>query len=153
MSYKNCCDVSRIYTGIMKILILHGPNMNLLGLRSAKIGAQETLDRVNRALRKEVRNKEIDLKILQTHDEGKAVTFLHRNRNKAQGLIFSPGAWIQSGYVIKDTLDLIQIPYNTVCFEKQDSTLFPSELSVCEENPIEAYIQCLKQLLNKINSN
>ena len=128
----------------MKILILHGPNMNLLGLRSAKIGAQVTLDRVNRALRKEVRNKEIDLKILQTHDEGKAVTFLHRNRNKAQGLIFSPGAWIHSGYVINDTLDLI---------EKQDSTLFPSELSVCEENPIEAYIQCLKQLLNKINSN
>ena len=135
----------------MKILVLHGPNMNLLGLRSAKSGFHVTLDKVNRALRKEVRNQDINLKIFQTHDEGKAVTFLHRNRNKAQGLIISLGPWSRSGYVIKDTLDLIQIPYNTVFLEKNDSMLFPCDLGVCEENPIEAYVQCLKLLLLKIN--
>ena len=134
----------------MKILILHGPNMNLLGIRSSKIGTKVTLDKVNRALRIQIRKKDIELKIFQTHNEAKAVTFLHRNRNKAQGLVFSPGAWYQSGYVIKDTLDLIKIPYNTVCFEKNDSMLFPAELNVGDENPIEAYIKSLHILTEKI---
>ena len=47
----------------MTILILHGPNLNLLGLKSSKAGEKLTLDKVNRAIRLHVRNKDIDLKI------------------------------------------------------------------------------------------
>ena len=51
----------------MTILILHGPNLNLLGLKSSESGEKLTLDKVNRAIRLHVRNKDIDLKIIQTH--------------------------------------------------------------------------------------
>ena len=51
----------------MTILILHGPNLNLVGLKSAKTGEKLTLDKINRAIRLHVRKKDINLKIIQTH--------------------------------------------------------------------------------------
>ena len=63
----------------MKILILHGPNMNLIGLRSFHNAQCITLDKINRNLKIRTRNTNIKLKILQTHNEAKAVSFLHRN--------------------------------------------------------------------------
>ena len=53
----------------MTILILHGPNLNLVGLKSAKAGEKLTLDKINRAIRLYVRKKDINLKIIQTHKE------------------------------------------------------------------------------------
>ena len=58
----------------MKLLIIHGPNMNLFGIRSSKKGDNITLDKINRHLRKFVRDKEIELKIIQTHNESKIVS-------------------------------------------------------------------------------
>ena len=60
----------------MNILIIQGPNINLIGLRSAKIGEKVTLDKVNQGLRKQAnkRPEEITLKILQTHKVEKAMT-------------------------------------------------------------------------------
>ena len=51
----------------MTILILHGPNLNLLGLKASKLKKRLTLDKDNRAIRKHDRDKGITLKILQTH--------------------------------------------------------------------------------------
>ena len=131
----------------MKILVLHGPNLNLLGLRSAKLGTNITLDKVNRALRREVRNSEVELKILQTHDEAKAVTFLHYNRNKAHGLVFAPGPWYQSGVIIKDTLEIIQLPYVTVHFEKTDEMILNPLSIIINENPVNSYTEGLKKII------
>ena len=55
----------------MTILILHGPNLDLVGLKSAKAGEKLTLDKINRAIRLHVRKKDINLKIIQTHKECK----------------------------------------------------------------------------------
>ena len=79
----------------MNILIIQGPNINLIGLRSAKIGEKVTLDKVNQGLRKQAnkRPEEITLKILQTHKVEKAMTLIHRNRNWANGIIIAPMAW------------------------------------------------------------
>ena len=51
----------------MTILILQGPNLNLLGLKSSTIGDKLTLDRFNKAIRLHIRNKKIKLKIVQTN--------------------------------------------------------------------------------------
>ena len=131
----------------MTILVLHGPNLNLLGLRSAKLGSTITLNKVNRALRRAIRNSEIELKILQTHDEAKAVTFLHCNSNKAQGLLFAPGPWYQSGVLIKDTLEIIQLPYVTVHFEKTDEMILNPLSIIINENPVNSYTEGLKKII------
>ena len=66
----------------MKILIIHGPNLNLFGLWSSKNNQTITLDKINRHIRKYVRNKNIQVKIIQTHNETKIVSYIQNNRNK-----------------------------------------------------------------------
>ncbi|NQU68228.1 MAG: type II 3-dehydroquinate dehydratase [Candidatus Marinimicrobia bacterium] len=136
----------------MVILILHGPNMNLIGLRSVKAGTQVTLDKINRAVRKQVRNEEITLKILQTHDEAKAITFLQRNRNSADGLIISPEAWHISAYTLADTLSLVEIPYITVSFARQEKNLFRGIHSVVNPDSIAGYVEALEKMKTYIKA-
>lgn len=133
-----------------QLLILHGPNMNLLGLQSAHVGTRYTLDKVNRALRKSVRNSNFSLKIYQTHDEAKSVTFLHRNRNSASGILITPGPWFENGYVLKDTLELLQIPYLTLSFINRENTIFHPDKIVVDTDPMQAYLQALENLMNQL---
>ena len=101
----------------MKILIIHGPNMNLLGLKSAIQGTHVTLDKVNRHIRRFVRDKDIELKIVQSHNENKIVSYLHRNRNKFDGAILTPGVWTNIGYLLEETLLLINLDFVSIYFD------------------------------------
>ena len=94
----------------MNILILQGPNLNLIGLKSVKRGKRITLDKINTGIRRYIRNKDITVKIYQTHDISKAVTLLQRNRNWADGIIISPGVWSAYEAILVDTIELIAIP-------------------------------------------
>ena len=105
---------------MIKILILHGPNTNLLGVWGAKYKKNVTLDKVNREIRKYIREKEIDIKIIQSNNEDKAVSYIQKNRKKIDGLIITPGPWQQSGYIICDLLDLLQIPFITISYKKNE---------------------------------
>ena len=97
-----------------KILVIHGPNMNLLGCRKKEEGRRITLDKLNRHIRKEAKKLGLSLIIIQTNDESRAVNHLQRKRTKIKGILLLPGPWQKSGYVIKDTLDILSIPYITV---------------------------------------
>jgi len=101
----------------MKILILHGPNLNLLGLKSFKSGEKLTLDKVNRAIRLHVRNKDIKLKIIQTHKEYIAINFIQRNRNSAAGLVFIPTSWAKYNQTLLETIKICSLPTATVYFD------------------------------------
>lgn len=93
-----------------KILIIHGPNMNLLGLRIRADGCKITLDKLNRHLRKTAKKTGLTLTIIQTNDEGRAVNHLQGQRKKIKGILLFPGPWQKSGHVIKETLDILSIP-------------------------------------------
>ena len=95
-----------------KILIIQGPNMNLLGYRFKDI--KITLDKLNIHIRKTAKKFKFKLIIIQTNDESKAVTVLQRQRNKICSALIFPGPWQQSGFVLKDTLELLKIPYITI---------------------------------------
>ena len=97
---------------IKKILIIQGPNMNLLGYRFKKI--KITPDKLNACLRKEAKKFEFKLIIFQTNDESRAATVLQQYRNKIFCILLFPGPWQQSGHVLKDTLELLKIPYITI---------------------------------------
>jgi len=94
----------------MNILIIQGPNLNLIGVKSAKLGKSVTLDKINKGIRRYIREKGITIKIYQTHSIEKTVTLLQRNRNWANGLIIAPGVWSTYEAIISDTLELIDIP-------------------------------------------
>ena len=104
-----------------KILVIHGPNMNLLGLRKKGDGGGITLGKLNRHLRKVATDIGLSLVIFQTNDESRAVNYLQKQRKKIKGILIFPGPWQKSGYVIKDTLEILSIPYITVSLgEKTD---------------------------------
>ena len=104
----------------MKLLILHGPNTNLIGVWSANNKKRITLDKINREIRKHIRQKKIEINILQTNKEEKAVTYIQKNRNKIHGIIITPGPWQNSGFILSDLLDLIQIPFMTISYKKNE---------------------------------
>tara|TARA_B100000315_G_C14271158_1_gene448738 strand:+ start:212 stop:631 length:420 start_codon:yes stop_codon:yes gene_type:complete len=104
-----------------KILVIHGPNMNLIGLRKRKDGGRITLDKLNRHLQQTAIELGISLTIFQTNDESRAVKHLQVQRKKIKGILLFPGPWQQSGHVIKDTLEILSIPCITISLgEKTD---------------------------------
>ena len=101
----------------MKILILHGPNLNLIGKISAKNKETVTLDKINKSIKRFCRGKDIELKIFQTHKIFQAINFLQRNRNYSNKLIFTPMSWSLYEYSLLETIkicnyDLLQISFN-----------------------------------------
>ena len=139
----------------MKVLIIHGPNMNLLGLYSKN---RLTLDKLNRAIKQHIRESDLTAKISQTHDQKKFISLLQANRNKVDAFIINIGPWHPTAYLIKETLNILKVPYiivehSTNNIEGHDKLL---DLSVFEEKYIikndsieNAYIEALNQLLNK----
>ena len=105
----------------MKILVIHGPNLNLLGLWSSKIHKKKiTLDKLNKHIRRYIRNKNIEIKIFQTHKENKAVSYIQNNRKKIDGIILIPGPWQYSAYILSDLLNLTEIPFVTITYKEKD---------------------------------
>lgn len=94
----------------MNILIIQGPNLNLMGVKSAKLGKLVTLDKINKGIRRYIREKDITVKIYQTHNIEKTITLLQRNRNWANWIIIAPGVWSTYEAILVDTLELIEIP-------------------------------------------
>ena len=88
----------------MNILVLHGPNLNLLGSISAQSKQRLTLDKLNTVLRRHVRSLDINIKIYQTHKVFQAINYIQRNRNWADGFLFAPMAWARYEYSILDAI-------------------------------------------------
>ena len=128
----------------MKLLVLHGPNMNLLGVRSAQKGENITLDKINRHIRRYIRDKNIEIKIIQTHSEVKAVSYIQNNRNNFDGLILTPGAWNESGYILQDLLQLIQLKHVLINLNKYDKNkLFSSDKNIYNDNILTSFEEAL----------
>ena len=114
----------------MNILILQGPNLNLLGLKSSKTKNRLTLDKLNKEIKKHLRDKDVKLKIYQTHKQFQAVNYLQRNRKWANGIIIIPTSWARNEYTILETINIIDIPTSIIYFNE------PFALGGAEESSI-----------------
>ena len=140
----------------MKILVLQGPNLNLVGVKSAQAWKRVTLDKINKMLQREVRNTEIELKIFQTHKIYMAISFLQRNRNTASGILIAPMAWAKYEYSLLETLELIQLPVVQVFLEnnldKNQSILSPVSVeTVHNDDSVLAFKLGLKTLVKHLS--
>ena len=141
----------------MNILILHGPNLNLIGNISAKLGNKITLDKINTGVRHYVRNTEITLKIFQTHKVYQAINFIQRNRNWANGLLFAPMSWAQYEYSICESIRIshintIQLLFNDDYDEinENNSIFTKTAIETITGKPDKVYIDGIKSL-TKLN--
>ena len=141
----------------MNILILQGPNLNLLGLKSSQSNEKLTLDKLNKAIHLHVKNNNINLKFLQTHKEFQAINFLQRNRNWANSLLFIPTSWAKNNHTILETINLIQIKTSLVFFStkysfgtiKKDSIYKDSNHTIFSGDPVNACIDGLNFLIKE----
>jgi 3-dehydroquinate dehydratase-2 len=140
----------------MNILIIQGPNLNLIGVKSAKRGKRVTLDKINRGIRRYIREKDIEAKIYQTHSIEKTVTLLQRNRNWADGIIIAPGVWSIYEAVLLDILQIIEIPTIEVYDEDDNPNYMKTSLlsSYCKETIFaseeEMFIKAIKFLQSEL---
>ncbi len=93
-----------------KILVLHGPNLNLLGERNPDVYGKMTLRQVNVQLRKSAQELGVSLQIFQSNSEGDLIDLLHHYRKKVDGVVINPGAYTHYSYALRDAIDSIALP-------------------------------------------
>lgn len=94
----------------MKILILHGPNLNLLGTREPDVYGSLTLEDINNKLIELGKELGADVKCLQSNHEGALIDALHDARTWASGVVFNPGGYTHTSVALRDAISAIQIP-------------------------------------------
>ena len=94
----------------MKILVLHGSNLNLLGTREPEVYGSMTLDDINNKLTELGKELNAEIKCLQSNHEGALIDALHEARTWANGVVFNPGAYTHTSIALRDAISAIQIP-------------------------------------------
>lgn len=94
----------------MKILLINGPNLNMLGIREKNIYGTLMYKDIMRDLKKYATSKDIKLKVYQSNSEGKLVTKIQKAYKKYDGIIINPGAYTHTSIAILDALKAVDIP-------------------------------------------
>lgn len=94
----------------MKILVVHGPNLNLLGKRIKEIYGDKTLEEINRLLRQLATELGVELVTFQSNSEGALIDFIQKESPAANGIIINPGALTHYGFSLRDALDDTNLP-------------------------------------------
>ena len=93
-----------------KILVLHGPNLNLLGQREVEIYGSLTLDALNNQLRRFAKEKGFVVETYQSNSEGDLVTKIQEAKGTFDALVINPAAYTHTSVAIRDALAAVDIP-------------------------------------------
>ena len=94
----------------MRILVLHGPNLNLFGRREPQIYGTLTLAEINQRLEALARELEVELVIVQSNHEGALVDALHEHIDQAAGAVINPAGLTQHGVSLHDAIKAMPFP-------------------------------------------
>ena len=93
-----------------KILVLHGPNLNLLGEREPGIYGFLSMEEINNKLKEESTKLEVELAFNQSNSEGALIDILHQARKEQDGVVFNPGGYTHTSVALRDAIAAIHIP-------------------------------------------
>ncbi len=103
----------------MKILIIHGPNLNLVGEREKEIYGEKALDEIDSLLREQAESMGIEIATFQSNSEGALIDFIQAESSRSDGIIINPGALTHYGLSLRDaladaTLPLIEVHLSNI---------------------------------------
>jgi 3-dehydroquinate dehydratase II len=94
----------------LSVLVLHGPNLNLLGLREPGIYGVSTLAEIDARLVEIGRSLQVEIHSYQSNHEGGLVDVIHEARNSHQGIVINAGAYTHTSVALRDAISAVQIP-------------------------------------------
>lgn len=95
---------------MLNILVLHGPNLNLLGQREPGIYGSLTLDDINHQLLSDAESLSASLSFYQSNHEGALIDAIHAAAGIHEGLLINPGAYTHTSVAIRDAIAAVQLP-------------------------------------------
>ncbi len=96
--------------GAIRILVINGPNLNLLGEREPAVYGRKTLPEIVSDMRLHCKGKPVRLRFFQSNHEGAILDCIHRNRRWAHGMVINPGALTHYSYSLRDAIAAVGIP-------------------------------------------
>jgi 3-dehydroquinate dehydratase-2 len=108
---------------LKRFLVIHGPNLNLLGTREKEVYGTVTLAEIDQDLRKLAAELGVELEFLQSNHEGEIVGAIHAGMGKVQGLLINPGAYTHTSVAIRDAVAGAGLP----CVEVHLSNIYARE--------------------------
>jgi 3-dehydroquinate dehydratase-2 len=95
---------------MFKILLINGPNLNLLGTREPEAYGSVTLEKINRRLQAYAADKGVEVRTFQSNHEGAIIDAIHQAVDWADGLVINPGAYTHYSYAIRDAIAAVGLP-------------------------------------------
>jgi len=144
-----------------RLLVLHGPNLNLLGSREPEHYGVATLEEINLALARRAEAADVHLESFQTNHEGALIERIHVARQEnVRCIIINPAAWTHTSVALRDALAATDIPFVEVHLSniharegfRQHSFFSDLALGVITGLGHQGYLLALEYLLNKINT-
>jgi 3-dehydroquinate dehydratase-2 len=94
----------------LNLLVLHGPNLNLLGVREVGIYGSLSLEQIDQALHQQAQALKAKLDILQSNHEGVLIDAIHRARQQHAGILINPGAYTHTSIALRDAIAAVGLP-------------------------------------------
>ena len=93
-----------------RILVIHGPNLNLLGKREVGVYGKVTIEEINRELKKMASAKKVTLTIRQSNHEGEIVEIIGKSKGKYGAILINPAAYTHTSVAIRDAISAVSVP-------------------------------------------
>ncbi len=94
----------------VRVLVIHGPNLQLLGRREAQIYGNATLEEINRRLEEEAARRGVELEVVQSNHEGELVDLIGAAEGRVDAIVINPAAYTHTSVAIRDALAAVPVP-------------------------------------------